>query len=269
MTRLFATLLAFLAAAGWCDTELTVMTYNIRVGVGPGRAISPELVGENLDRIAEVIRASGADVVLLQEVDQGVVRSGGIDETRHLSDALRMNVCFAPALEFGGGHYGIALLTTWEIVESGAVPLFRPDYSESHPEYPEHFSEQRVALIARLASGERTITAIDTHLGLTADQRDRQLAEIAELVQPHLLAGPVIVGGDLNCEPASPELAHLSALRPVAEASEGLLTFPADDPVRAIDHVYVSPGVRVISSEVLVTDLSDHRPLVTRIALPD
>ena len=57
---------------------LRVMTWNIRHGEGlDGRV--------DLERIAAVIRASGADLVGLQEVDRGVRRTGGVDMPAELA----------------------------------------------------------------------------------------------------------------------------------------------------------------------------------------
>lgn len=68
---------------------LRVMSYNIAAGHG------------NLDRIIEVIRGSGADVVALQEVDvHWSERSGFADQAALLGDALGMEVFYAPIYTF-------------------------------------------------------------------------------------------------------------------------------------------------------------------------
>ena len=50
------------------EPELTVISYNIRHGQGMDGKV-------DLPRIAEVIRTSGAQVALLQEVDRGMGRT--------------------------------------------------------------------------------------------------------------------------------------------------------------------------------------------------
>ena len=58
--------------------HLTVMTYNIRTGIGMDGV-------RDLERIAGVIRESAAVVVGLQEVDKGTTRSDGVDQTKVLA----------------------------------------------------------------------------------------------------------------------------------------------------------------------------------------
>jgi endonuclease/exonuclease/phosphatase family metal-dependent hydrolase len=157
--------------------DLSVITYNIRAGFGPASHEAAE-VPARLQSIAALISSEEADVVLLQEVDCNTTRSGEIDEAATLADLSSMNVFFAPAIPLQGGSFGVALLANWDIESAEGHPLFNPDYSESHPEYPDYFSEQRVALVADLVSGERRLHVITTHLGLTPDQREQQILQI-------------------------------------------------------------------------------------------
>ncbi len=259
--------------------EVTVMTYKIRVGLGLKGSRSGHDPTENLAAIAEVIRDSGAAIVLLQEVDRGVERTGGIDEAALLAQHLAMDHAFAPAIEHQGGHYGIAILASGEILDQQVHLLFRPDHSETHPELPVYFSEQRVAQVARVRVGESEVTVINTHLGLTQEQRDHQLEQLAHIAREAIDPGPVILGGDLNCEPDALELSPLRALLRDCyhrfEDERGLLrnipirdrlTFPADAPNRCIDYLFISGHqLDVIETEVLETTASDHRPVVTRL----
>ena len=91
--------------------DLTVMTFNIKGGrVSPG-----ELGG-----IAGVIRASGADVVLLQEVDQNRRRSGNVDQPAIIASHLGMQSVFgANDYITDRGGYGNAILSRFPIAESG------------------------------------------------------------------------------------------------------------------------------------------------------
>ena len=80
--------------------RLRVMTYNMHSGRGTDDRC-------DLGRIADVIRSYGPDVVALQEVDAGRMRSGSVDQSELLGAALGMNVHFAPAIETGTERYGI------------------------------------------------------------------------------------------------------------------------------------------------------------------
>jgi endonuclease/exonuclease/phosphatase family metal-dependent hydrolase len=57
----------------------------------------------NIERIGEAIRRSGADVVLLQEVDTGRLSSFGVDQATWLAHELNMDLTFFPQNEFVQG----------------------------------------------------------------------------------------------------------------------------------------------------------------------
>ena len=264
--------------------NLIVMSYNIMVGRFHETTGEYRDFPENLMALARVMRDSGADIILLQEVDVGVERSGRIDQAKFLGEELGFHHAFAPAIDFQGGRYGVGLLSRWPIEEHRVVPLFNPDYSATHPEWGQTapgLSEQRVAQIARVDVGEKSVSVINTHLGLSRHQRRIQLAQIAAILEEHLqLPGRAVVfGGDLNCEPDARELAPVRLkLRyvyhgipdergiprdiPMAER----LTVRSDRPRACIDYLFVGDAhLTVEGTEVPHTTASDHRPVLTRL----
>jgi endonuclease/exonuclease/phosphatase family metal-dependent hydrolase len=268
------------------DGELVVMSYNIMVGRFHEITGEYESFPENLRALAGVMRQSGADLILLQEVDVGAERSGGTDQARFLGEELGFHHSFAAAIEFQGGHYGIALLSRWPIREQRVIPLFQPDYPATHPEWgltSPAYTEQRVAQVARIDLGGRPVSVINTHLGLSRHQRTIQLAQIAAVITEHLQlpSRAVIMGGDLNCEPDARELEPLRRLLRDAyhqiPDEKGIprdirildrLTFRSDRPATCIDYIFISnKHLEVLATRVLDTTASDHRPVVTRLRL--
>ena len=71
--------------------EITVVSWNIHYGGGPtlevGRGQSRSEVVQYLDAIAAHIREWDADIVALQEVDRGAIRSYDIDQLMWLAEA--------------------------------------------------------------------------------------------------------------------------------------------------------------------------------------
>ena len=65
-------------AQNTAEESITMLSYNIRHGVGMDNAM-------NLERQAAIIKACEADVVGLQEVDSMTNRSGVIDEAAYLA----------------------------------------------------------------------------------------------------------------------------------------------------------------------------------------
>jgi endonuclease/exonuclease/phosphatase family metal-dependent hydrolase len=257
--------------------RLAVMSYNIRVGIGGGeRHNDPSRV--NLEPVARLIEAHHPDLVGLQEVDRFRKRTGGMDQAAWLGARLKMRVAYEPAFSVAGEggrpeYYGVALLSRHAMGPSSALKLFKPDYRASHPEYPDYYSEQRVLLYAPVQVGGKTLHVFVTHLGLTADQRAKQIAQIAEFTARY--TGPKILMGDFNAEPHEPAFAALrrdfqDALAAAGVRAEARRSFPAGlNPRTAIDYIFVSREFRVRNARVIrdATLASDHNPVMAELEL--
>ena len=82
---------------------LRLMTYNIKNANGMDDICS-------FQRVANVINNASPDVVAIQEVDSMTRRSGQKYVLGEIAERTQMHACFAPAIEFEGGKYGIGLL---------------------------------------------------------------------------------------------------------------------------------------------------------------
>lgn len=235
---------------------IRILTYNIHSCVGTDRKLDPA-------RIAEVIAGIGPDIVALQEVDVGRRRTGGIDQAHLIASLLRMQVQFHPSLTVAEEKYGDALISALPMSPAQAGPL--PSLGET-----------RGALSVEFGIGDRCLRVVNTHLGLSGRERVQQMAALLAppwLGQPHREALPTVLCGDFNAVPAS--AAYRMAVRSLrdaqAEAGGARATFPARLPLLRLDHIFVSQGVRVRSTEVvrnrLTRSASDHLPLVAEIEL--
>ncbi len=92
---------------------LRVGTYNIHGGFN-------EFYHYDLEGIARSIQASGANVVLLQQVEAGRLTSFGVDQALWLARRLGMDRRFYPTNE---GLQGLAVLSNVEIVFDDGAPL--------------------------------------------------------------------------------------------------------------------------------------------------
>lgn len=94
---------------------LRVASYNIRHGAD---------VRMNMQILADDMTGLNLDVVSLQEVDQGVARSGGIDTMKSLSAASGMaHYAFARGISLGEGEYGTGILSRWPILSFTVTAL--------------------------------------------------------------------------------------------------------------------------------------------------
>ena len=210
-------------------------------------------------RTAAVLRALDADIIALQEVDEGVERSGGVDQPRELGRHLDMNHAFGSFMDYQGGRYGMAILSRHPIVREVVVPL-------------PGGNERRSALAVEVAlPGGQSLMAVGVHFDWVGSDsfRFRQATALTRFLDQ--LEMPYLVIGDFNDEPGSRTLALFSErAREAAKPAEDRLTFPSDGPVKEIDFIFGAPadvwGMEMV--DVIDEPLaSDHRPVVARMRL--
>ena len=253
--RLFAlVLLAFCSTARPSNPALCVLVYNIHAGRDAAGVV-------NLDRVAQVIASTNADVVLLQEVDRNTARSGNADHFAMLMRLTKFDGAFGKSLDYQGGQYGIAILSRRPITAHHVIP-FRTD----PPQMRAGGSfEPRIALVVETRGPAGPLRIINTHLDASGeDMYRRQEAEQLALTIPD--ESPQFAGGDFNSTPDSAvhERMQSAGVRDAwLECGSGPeLTYPADAPVKRIDYLYLSNGWTCTSAKVIETQASDHRPVL-------
>lgn len=242
---------------------VTVLVYNIHAGKDAGGR-------DNLARVAEVVRGTGADLVLLQEVDRNTRRSGPTDQPAALARLTGYSVAFGRTIGFQGGDYGVALLSRWPILRDTLIPLAvtaPPGGSVAN-------REQRGVLVAVVSAPGGPLTVLNTHLDASRDDawRVQEIEGVLRVANPIRGSGvPLLLGGDFNSRPASPVHGTLRAagFRDAwPECGTGdALTFPAAAPDRRIDYLYLTGGARCLDARVVPGEASDHRALLVRLRL--
>ena len=243
--------------------EVTVLVYNIHAGKdAAGR--------ESLARVADVVRSTGADLVLLQEVDRNTQRSGPTDQPARLAELTGYSVAFGRTIPFQGGDYGIAILSRWRITRDTLVPLT----VTASPGRTTEGREQRGVLLAEVATPGGPLAVLNTHLDNLGEDvwRIQEIATLLRVARSAAGGGmPVLLGGDFNSTPQSAIHGQLrdAGFRDAWPAcGQGPPeTFPAAAPVRRIDYLYLSGTERCSSARVLDADASDHRPLLVHVTL--
>jgi endonuclease/exonuclease/phosphatase family metal-dependent hydrolase len=174
-------------------STLKVMSYNIHHGEGTDQHL-------DLERIARIIRESGADIVALQELDQLTRRTGGVSQTEVLASELGMHHQFARAIHFQGGAYGLAVLSRWPILRHQIHAL------------PYRLGQEpRIALETWIEPGEGhpKLHVVNVHLCHLSDEtRQEQVQRVLQLVD-HAGATPTLLAGDFNANPGSLPMAKL------------------------------------------------------------
>lgn len=232
--------------------KLSVVTLNIHAGrTRAGRLDLPE--------VARELRAWGADVVLLQEVDRGRERTDFVDQAQWLGEQLGMRAEFAPVRRLQPGTTGNAVLSALPVLGSARHSL---------PRLPGLMRRGLLRVAVDLA-GHR-VDMLTTHLDhASPTARRAQARAVARLAGRS--GGPTVLGGDLNAVPGMPPLRALARAGlvdawPVAGLGEGL-TVPGAAPRRRIDYVLSSSHFVATDAEVLPSLVSDHRAVRAELML--
>jgi endonuclease/exonuclease/phosphatase family metal-dependent hydrolase len=206
----------------------------------------------NLNRIAILLREY--DLVGLQEVDSGSLRSGFVDQVDYLARTAGFPF-----------WYGQVNRNMGKIAQhsNGLLSRVRPLRILEHklPGLP-----GRGAILVELPlSDGQTLGVGIIHLALGRRARGRQLGYLGDLLAqyPYL-----VLMGDFNCNCESLELRDLMASTGLRGPSCDMKTFPSWRPIRNLDHILVSTGLEVAEARVLDYPMSDHLPVCLEVALP-
>jgi len=239
----------------WKSMKFRLVTYNIHKGIGGiDRRYRPE-------RIVETLAHQEPDVVMMQEVDEGVPRSRFDRQVELFADALGLHhFAFQPNVRLKRGHYGNAILSRFSLTEIEHIELKVP------------LKKRRRGLVARcslpLEEGHhRSLVLANLHLGLAGYERRIQIRRVLEshcITHLHQQT-PLIIGGDFN--DASGALGK-RILIPAGFTSSSVRTrtFPAMLATRALDYVFyrgdLDASHSFASRSKVARRASDHLPLV-------
>jgi len=245
------------------EPAMSVLVYNIHAGKD-AKGVA------NLARVAEIVKATGADVALLQEVDIDTRRSGMVDQPAELSKLTGLRDVFGKTLDYDGGEYGIAVLTRWPVPHD---TLFRLQVTPRQERAGGSY-EPRGVLHVLIATPYGPLHILNTHLDPSGEDRFRvqEAATVLRLANQLRASGELVfIGGDLNANPDSRVLAMFreAGWKDAWEecgVGDGK-SYPSSVPVKRIDYLLFGTGVTCMRAEVLATEASDHRPIVFRVRM--
>jgi endonuclease/exonuclease/phosphatase family metal-dependent hydrolase len=244
-----------------CST-LSILSYNVQVGIHTRFFRDYWLKGwqhvlPSHKRRGQLKQLSGImapfDIVGLQEVDGGSLRTGNLNQVEYLAHRTGHRWWYQQL----NRNLGVMAQHS-----NGLMSRIHPLSVEEHP-LPGRVRGRGV-LIARFGNPDCPLVLVVAHLALGAKAREAQLDYVLEAVN----ADNLMLVGDLNAE--GPELmAHPGILaRGLQCPTATLATWPSWAPEKALDHVLLSPGIGVRAVEVLPVTLSDHCPVMVEIEVP-
>lgn len=234
------------------EDKVRVMSFNLRFGAVASMA-----------QMGKFINDSNCDMVAIQECDWGTKRKNlphqhGVKFINELAYHTDMFGIFGKTINYRGGYYGIGILSRYPIIRSERILLPKTEKN----------TEQRAMLIAdiELPSNE-IVTFVSLHL--EARSQEERLSQI-DFLNDKLASNKnfVIVAGDFNAGPQSPEIAKL--MKRWTRISKNAKTYPSHEPRLTIDYIFAHPKSKIKAFDTWVVDacqLSDHFPIVSEIEI--
>jgi endonuclease/exonuclease/phosphatase family metal-dependent hydrolase len=239
--------------------RMRLLFYNIRYGTGHKNGYHLPLpfagffkrTSVNLQRIINFIGSVNPDIVALVEVDSGSYRAGHFCQAQVIADRLGYN-CIVES------KYRNDSL-------AHKVPVLRQQCNalltkQSIEDFHFHYFEQGVKRLV-IETNLRTIAIFIVHLSLKYRHRQNQLEQLHALTRD--IDRDIIIAGDFNTFWGSRELNLFLAATGLKNANVfNTPSHPSHAPMRQIDFILHSPGIRIDSFYIPQIRLSDHSPLV-------
>ena len=293
------------------DNKLKVLTWNLAFAYGfgsEGNGYVPKsaaVLSERLNKIGEAIKDSGADIVLLQEIDFDSSRSHHVDQLAELAritglrygaKAVSWEANYVPfpywplSYNFGEINSGGAVLSRYPITKNTVTLYPKP---ESNPFYYNAFYLYRYTQQVGVKLRDKTLTIVNNHLEAydkkTREDQAKGLSGIAKN-----LKSDVIIGGDMNTVPPEAKQKSgfpdepddyrddntLSILRVMPGMKEIIpaedyhknesqyFTFPSFAPNRRLDYIFVPESAKIDEAHPInAGTMSDHLPFFTSLEL--
>jgi endonuclease/exonuclease/phosphatase family metal-dependent hydrolase len=232
--------------------SVRILSYNIHHGNPPGH---PNKI--DLPHIAEVIKASDADVVGIQEVDIRVSRSQMVDQAKELANLTGMHYFFSKGIDLEEGEYGTLILTKHKIVGNKRYDLPMVEKSEN----------RSLAVVdVELPTGQ-VLSFANTHLDLKAKNKVAQANYIKELGAR--IENPLILVGDFNAKP-SDETIKILEEQFIRNTTSNGPTHPNTGAKNEIDYIMVGKQTKFswkAYKTIPETYASDHLPVFAEIEI--
>ncbi len=243
---------------------LRLLTFNIQVGISTSsyrhyltrswqHFLPHKNRNDNLDKIANLLK--DYDIVALQEVDGGSLRSGFVNQVEYLANAAgfpywyqQLNRNFGPLAKHS----------------NGMLSRFRPLQVDEYG-LPGRIPGRGV-IVAQYGLKEDPIVLVIMHLSLSDAAQKEQLRFVRDLIDDY---EHVVLMGDMNTH--ADKILHDSPLKTAGlVALPGVThTFPSWRPEKALDHILVSRSLEVKKAGVLSFPVSDHLPIALEVRVPD
>lgn len=242
--------------------NIKIATYNIHRAIGLDRRFRPQ-------RIIEIINEIDADIILLQEVDEGVPRSRELNLAKEIAQA-----CGFPYFILGHnvtlrkGNYGNATLSKFPILNHRNIDLTIGNKKKR--------GCQHTTIEISHSDTPKNIDVFNLHLGLSAKERQKQAGVLFRSKEYLTLcnSAPCIVAGDFNDWRSLLRALFIEGMGFYCATDRSRLmreiaikTFPSFAPRGGLDRIYYKGDLEFISvsryKKKIAKIASDHLPILS------
>jgi len=240
---------------------LRVLSYNMHRAIGVDRLFRPE-------RIAKILAHHQADIVLLQEVDVGVPRSGKLDLAKEMAEAAGYPYYVTGLnVKLHQGMYGNTTLSKFPITRSRNIDLTVGSRKARGCQYSS-------IQVTNSKEFTRNIEVFNLHLGLSTQERVRQIGLLIHSEEFSSLSPdiPCLIGGDFNdwrtiLGPIFTEILNFDcATNHSSGYHNPYLTYPSFSPTGGLDKIFYRGPMELLKRRrcwMGITRLaSDHLPVI-------
>ena len=237
---------------------ISVLTYNIHVGIEVSsmpnycrnlwkHAMPSKCKNRALERIAALL--CHYDIVALQEVDLGSLRSNFVNQAEELAKMSGHQFIYSRRnrdLRFFAQH-GLAILSKYPIVRAINYPL--PGMIPG-----------RGVIECGIKTDMGVMNVVATHLALSTKDRTLQLRYLKLLVSTK---DNFLIMGDFNC--GAGEVCNGLQGLPINSGQLADMTYPSWKPRKQFDHIVCSSNFVADDPKAVMFHCSDHLPVETHV----
>jgi hypothetical protein len=271
------------------NTTIRVGTYNLR---------APKKNDTNAQR--KVLEDDKIEIAGTQEINYKNHRFSSKSKYNTLTnfkDDYFTDIFYSNAIDFAGGGYGIATISSLPLQDSTKTKLYsseagkhldklRKDYKNYNPDqkstvkklddlmakYGTKIVEPRVYQRSVIEKDGKKIAFYNTHLSYESTKiRQKQFKQLAKAMKNDKVKYQVLVG-DFNADQNTTEWKTFAKNFNLSNGQNGIWhdTFIGEDDtmnVNSIDNIITSKNIKISNVHTLKTTASDHVPLVADLTL--
>ena len=240
--------------------QISLTTYNIHRAIGIDRRFSP-------DRIVEILSGFNSDVILLQEVDEGVPRSRELNLAKEIAESLGYPYyALGHNVSLKKGYYGNATLSRFPILRERNINLTIDGKKRR--------GCQHTCIQIHDDPHAQKFEVFNLHLGLSARERQKQAGILFHAKQFKELSHqvPCVVGGDFNDWRSMLRALFVEGMdfkcatdKATKRGVSAIKTYPSFAPRGGLDRVYYRGRMKLMdvtkSRRKIAKIASDHLPI--------